>query len=43
VREHIEIVIIVVVLLSILPGIIAAAREWLKARREAAARPAVEG
>ena len=43
VREHIEIVIIVVVFLSILPGIIAAAREWLKARREASARPAVEG
>ena len=36
VKEHVEIVIIVVVFLSILPGIIAAAREWRKARREAA-------
>jgi len=33
VREHIEIVILVVVFLSILPGIIAASREWLKKRR----------
>jgi membrane-associated protein len=33
VREHIEIVIVVVVLLSILPGIIAAGREWMKKRR----------
>ena len=35
VREHIEIVIIVVVFLSILPGIIAAGREMLKKRRAA--------
>jgi hypothetical protein len=34
VREHIEIVIAIVVFLSILPGIIAAAREWWKKRRE---------
>jgi membrane-associated protein len=34
VREHIEIVIMIVVFLSILPGIIAAAREWWKKRRE---------
>jgi membrane-associated protein len=34
VREHIELVIIVVVFLSILPGIIAFAREWMKRRRE---------
>jgi membrane-associated protein len=34
VREHIEIVIIIVVFLSILPGIIAGGREWLKKRRE---------
>ena len=33
VREHIEIVIIVVVFLSILPGIIAFAREWMKKRK----------
>ncbi len=33
VREHIEIVIIVVVFLSILPGIIAAGLEWRKNRR----------
>ncbi len=32
VREHIEIVIIAVVFLSILPGIIAGAKEWMKAR-----------
>jgi membrane-associated protein len=37
VREHIEIVIVVVVFLSILPGLIAFAREWLKTRRAAAA------
>ncbi|HEY1433850.1 MAG TPA: VTT domain-containing protein [Thermoanaerobaculia bacterium] len=36
VREHIEIVILAVVFLSILPGIIAAAREWLKGRRATA-------
>jgi membrane-associated protein len=35
VREHIEIVILVVVFLSILPGIIAFAREWLRRRRSA--------
>jgi membrane-associated protein len=34
VREHIEIVIVIVVFLSILPGIIAGAREWMKKRRE---------
>jgi membrane-associated protein len=34
VREHIELVIIVVVFLSILPGIIAFGREWMKRRRE---------
>jgi membrane-associated protein len=33
VREHIEVVIIIVVFLSILPGIIAFAREWMKKRR----------
>ena len=33
VREHVEMVIIVVVFLSILPGLIAAAREWRKSRR----------
>ncbi len=33
VREHIEVVILVVVFLSILPGIIAAGTEWLKKRR----------
>jgi membrane-associated protein len=33
VRDHIEIVIVVVIFLSILPGIIAALREWLKRRR----------
>jgi membrane-associated protein len=37
VREHIEIVIVVVVFLSILPGIIAAWREWRKSRRAAKA------
>jgi membrane-associated protein len=36
VREHIEVVIIVVVFLSILPGIIAALREWRKGKRAAA-------
>ena len=36
VREHIEIVILVVVFLSILPGIIAFAREWMRRRRVAA-------
>jgi membrane-associated protein len=35
VRENIEIVIILVVFLSILPGIIAALREWRKNRRPA--------
>ncbi|HEU5249064.1 MAG TPA: VTT domain-containing protein [Thermoanaerobaculia bacterium] len=35
VREHIEIVIVVVVFLSILPGIIAGLREWRKSRRAA--------
>ena len=33
VRDHIEIVIVVVIFLSILPGVIAALREWLKRRR----------
>ena len=33
VREHIEIVILVVIFLSILPGIIAGFREWRKNRR----------
>jgi membrane-associated protein len=37
VKKNIEIVIVVVVFLSILPGIIAAGREWLKKRRTAAA------
>jgi membrane-associated protein len=40
VKEHIEIVIIVVVFLSILPGIIAALREWRKGKRAAAIPPA---
>jgi membrane-associated protein len=40
VREHIEIVIIAVVFLSILPGIIAGGREWLKKRSERRARAA---
>ena len=35
VKEHIEIVILVVIFLSILPGIIAAAREWRKSKRAA--------
>jgi membrane-associated protein len=38
VRKNIEIVIILVVFASILPGIIAFALEWLKKRREATAR-----
>jgi membrane-associated protein len=33
VREHIEVVIVIVVFLSILPGIIAFGREWMKRRR----------
>ena len=33
VREHIEVVILIVVFLSILPGIIAFGREWWKKRR----------
>jgi membrane-associated protein len=37
VREHIEIVIIAVVFLSILPGIIAGGKEWMKNRRAAKA------
>ena len=37
VKKNIEIVIVIVVFLSILPGIIAAGREWLKKRRTAAA------
>ncbi len=36
VKEHVEIVIVTVVFLSILPGIIAAAKEWTKGRRAAA-------
>jgi membrane-associated protein len=40
VREHIETVILVVVFLSILPGIIAAVKEWRKTRRKPA-EPAV--
>jgi membrane-associated protein len=36
VREHIEVVILIVVFLSILPGIIAVAREWWKKRRAVA-------
>ena len=36
VKDHVEIVIVTVVFLSILPGIIAAAREWMKGRRAAA-------
>ena len=39
VKEHIEIVIIVVIFLSILPGIIAAAIEWRKKRRATAQEP----
>ena len=37
VRKNIEIVIVLVVFLSILPGLIAFAREWLKKKRAAAA------
>ena len=37
VRKNIEIVIVMVVFLSILPGIVAAAREWWKKRGAAAA------
>jgi membrane-associated protein len=37
VRDHIEIVIVIVVFLSILPGIIAFAREWMKKKRGRAA------
>jgi membrane-associated protein len=37
VKKNLEIVIVIVVFLSILPGIIAAAKEWLKKRRAAAA------
>ena len=40
VREHIEIVIIVVVFLSILPGIIAALKEWRRGKSAAAIPPA---
>jgi membrane-associated protein len=40
VKEHIEVVIVVVVFLSILPGIIAALKEWRKGRRAAAIPPA---
>ena len=36
VKKNIEIVIVIVVFLSILPGLIAAAREWLKKKRTAA-------
>jgi len=39
VKEHIEIVIILVVFLSILPGIIAALKEWRKGKRAAAIPP----
>jgi membrane-associated protein len=35
VRKNIEIVIVIVVFLSILPGLVAFAREWLKKRRAA--------
>jgi len=35
VKEHIELVIILVVFLSILPGIIAAMREWRKGKNAA--------
>jgi membrane-associated protein len=37
VKKNLEIVIVIVVFLSILPGIIAAGREWLKKKRAAAA------
>ena len=36
VRDHIEVVIVIVIFLSILPGIIAFAREWWKKRRTVA-------
>jgi len=36
VKKNIEIEIVIVVFVSILPGLIAAAREWLKKRRTAA-------
>jgi membrane-associated protein len=36
VKKNIEIVIVIVVFVSIMPGLIAAAREWLKKRRAAA-------
>ena len=39
VKEHIEVVIIAVVFLSILPGLIAAFREWRKGRRAVSAEP----
>jgi membrane-associated protein len=35
VKKHIEVVILVVIFLSILPGIIAAGKEWMKGRRAA--------
>ena len=37
VREHIEVVIIIVIFLSILPGIIAFAMEWMKKKKKSAA------
>jgi membrane-associated protein len=37
VREHIEIVIVIVIFLSILPGIIAFARAWMRRRRASGA------
>ena len=40
VREHIEVVIVIVVFLSILPWIIAFGREWMKRRRSARAQAA---
>jgi membrane-associated protein len=40
VREHIEVVILIVVFLSILPGIIAFGREWMKKRRSVRAESA---
>jgi len=39
VREHIEIVIILVIFLSILPGIIAALREWRRGKKAAVLPP----
>ncbi len=41
VKEHIEIVIVVVVFLSVLPGIVAFLREWTRGRRAIQARPRV--